>query len=78
MITLNAEKCEVTFFTSNLYGARWQPTIHLEGQLLCFNPQPKLLGATLGHALSFGQHIANITAEAQMPKSWCPPSAHIW
>ncbi len=68
-MTLNAEKCEVTFFTSNMYVARRQQTIHLEGQLLRFTPLPKLLGATLGHALSFGQHIANITAEAEMPKS---------
>ncbi len=51
-------------FTSNLHEARWQPTIHLEGQPLRFTPLPKLLGVTLDRALSFGQHIANITAKA--------------
>ncbi len=63
-MTLNTEKCEVAFFTSNLHEARWQPTIHLEGQPLRFTPLPKLLGVTLDRALSFGQHIANITAKA--------------
>ncbi len=43
-MTLNAEKCEVAFFTSNLHEARWQPTIHLEGQPLRFAPLPKLPG----------------------------------
>ncbi len=31
----------VSFFTSNLHKTRWQPTIHLEGQPLRFNPLPK-------------------------------------
>ncbi len=60
----HTEKCEVAFFTSNLHEARWQPTIHLEGQPLRFTPLPKLLRVTLDRALSFGQHIANITAKA--------------
>ncbi len=63
-MTLNTEKCEVAFFTSNLHEVRWQPTIHLEGQPLRFTPLPKLLGVSLDRALSFGQHIANITAKA--------------
>ncbi len=54
----------VAFFTSYLHEARWQPTIHLESQPLRFTPMPKLLGVTLDHTLSFGQHIANITAKA--------------
>ncbi len=62
-MTLNTEKCEVAFFTSNMHEARWQPTIHLEGQPLRFTPLPKLLGVTLDRALSFGQHITNITAK---------------
>ncbi len=37
-VTLNTEKCEVAFSTSNLYEARMQPTIHLEGQPLRFTP----------------------------------------
>ncbi len=63
-MTLNTEKCEVAFFTSNLHEARWRPTIRLEGQPLRFTPLPKLLGVTLDRALSFGQHIANITTRA--------------
>ncbi len=63
-MTLNTEKCEVAFFTSNLHEAGWQPTIHLEGQPLRFTPLPKLLGVTRDRALSFGQHIANIAAKA--------------
>ncbi len=53
-MTLNIEKCEVAFFTGNLHEARWQPTIHLEGQPLRFTPLPKLLGVTLDLALFFG------------------------
>ncbi len=63
-MTLNTEKCEVVFITSNLHDARWQPTIHLEGQPLHFTPLPKFLGVTLDHALSFGQHIANSIVKA--------------
>ncbi len=62
-MTLNAEKCEMAFFTSNLHEARGQPTIHLDGQPLRLTPLPKLLGVTLDRALSFGQHIANITTK---------------
>ncbi len=63
-MTLNTEKCELAFFTSNLHEAQWQPTIHHEGQSLRFTPLPQLLGVTLDRALSFGQHISNITAKA--------------
>ncbi len=63
-MTLNTDKCGVVFFTSNLHEARWQPTIHLEGQPLHFNPLPKLMGVTLYRAIPFGQHAANITARA--------------
>ncbi len=63
-MTLNTEKCEVAFFTSNLHEARWQPTIHLEGQPLRCTPLPKLLGVTLDRTLSFGQHIENLTKAA--------------
>ncbi len=63
-MTLNTEKCEVAFFTNNLHEARWQPTIHLEDHPLQFTPLSKILGVTLNRALSFGQHIANITAKA--------------
>ncbi len=52
-ITLITEKFDMTFFTSNLYEARWQPTIHLEGQPLGFSSLPKLLEITLDRALSF-------------------------
>ncbi len=63
-VTLNTEKCEVAFSTSNLYEARMQPTIHLEGQPLRFTPLPKLLGVTRDRTLSLGQHITNIAAKA--------------
>ncbi len=51
----------MAFFTSNLHEARWQPTIHLEGQPQHTAPLAKLLGVTLDRALAFSQHIANIT-----------------
>ncbi len=51
-MTLNAENCEVAFFTMNLHGP------------LRFAPLPKFLGVTLEHSLLFGQHVANITAKA--------------
>ncbi len=59
-MTLNTQKCDLAFFTSNQHEARWQPKIHLEGQPLRFTPLPELSTA---HS-PFGQHIANITAKA--------------
>ncbi len=63
-MTLNTEKSEVAFLTSSLHEARWQQTIHLEGQPLRFPPLLKLLAVILDRALSFGQHIAIITTKA--------------
>ncbi len=63
-MTLNAEKCEVTCFTSNLHEARWQQTIYLEGQPIRLIPLPKLLGVTLDRAFSFGLHVANIATKS--------------
>ncbi len=51
----------MAFFTSNLHEARWQQTIHLEGQPQHTAPLAKLLGVTLDRTLAFWQHIANIT-----------------
>ncbi len=52
-ITLNTGKFDITFFTSNLYEALWQPTIHPESQPLGIASLPKLLEITLDSALSF-------------------------
>ena len=61
-LTLNPSKSEVALMTNSSHEARWSPTIDLDGVLFRHNPTPKLLGVTLDRTLSFGPHIADITA----------------
>ncbi len=63
-MVLNADKCEVTFFSTNFHEANWQPTIIANNTRLHHNPQPKFLGVTLDRLLTFGPHIQNILTKA--------------
>ncbi len=63
-MVLNADKCEVTFFSANSHEANWQPTIIANNIRLHHNPLPKFLGVTLDRLLTFGPHIQSTSAKA--------------
>ncbi len=63
-IVLNADKCEVTFFSTNSHEANWQPTITANSTRLHHHPLPKFLGVTLDRLLTFGPHIQSISTKA--------------
>ncbi len=46
-MVLNADNCEVTFFSTNSHEANWQPTIIANSTRLHHIPLPKFLGVTL-------------------------------
>ncbi len=46
-MVLNADKCEVTFFSTNSHEANWQPTIIANNTRLHHKPLPKFLGLPL-------------------------------
>ncbi len=56
-MVLNADKCEVTFFSPNSFLVNWQPTIIANNTRSHHNPQPKFLRVTLDRLLTFGPHI---------------------
>ena len=63
-LTLNADKCEVCFFTTDTKEANWSPSIIIDGKVLKHEPTPKLLGVTLDRQLCFSKHVDNITKAA--------------
>ncbi len=63
-MVLNADKCEVTFFSTNSHEANWQPTISANNTRLHHNPVPKFLGVILDRLLTFGPHIQNVSTKA--------------
>ncbi len=63
-MVLNANKCEVTLFSTNSHKANWQPTLIGNNTRLHNNPQPKFLGVTLDSLLTFGPHIQNFSTKA--------------
>ncbi len=63
-MVFNADKCEVTFFSTNSHEANWQPTISANNTRLHHNPLPKFLGVTLDRLLTFGPHIQSISTKA--------------
>ncbi len=63
-MVLNADNCEVKFFSTNFHEANWQPTIIANNTRLHHNPQPKFLGVTLDRLLTFGPHIQSISTKA--------------
>ncbi len=49
-MVLNADKCKVTFFSTNSHEANWQSIIIANNTRLHHNPQPKFLGVILAVA----------------------------
>ena len=59
-LTLNASKCEVTFFSLDSAEARWQPSVPIEERLLSYNPSPTFLGVKYDRQLTFGDHVQEL------------------
>ena len=51
-LTLNTNKCEVSFFSLCTFEASWQPHITIRGLPLSFNAAPTFLGNTTDSLLS--------------------------
>ncbi len=62
-LILNASIFEVAFFAKNSKEAHWQPSKQLDGASLNTTSRPKLLGVTIGRALSFGPHVAAVVSK---------------
>ncbi len=63
-MVFNADKCKVTFFSTNSHEPYWQPTIIANNTRLFHNPQPKFLRVTLDRLLTFGPHIQSTSTKA--------------
>ncbi len=61
---LNADKCEVTFLSTNSHETNCQPTIIARNTRLLHNPQAKFLGVTQDRLLTFGPDIQSISTKA--------------
>ncbi len=51
-MVFNADKCEVTFFSTNSHEANWKPIIIANNTHLLHNPRPEFLGVTLDRLLT--------------------------
>ena len=63
-LTLNIDKCEVTFFSTDTHEAAVIPVVNVQGRNLPFNPTPRFLGVTFDRSLTFRQHIDQICRTA--------------
>ena len=63
-LNLNADKCEVCFFSTDTREANWSPTLLIDGQALKHETNPRLLGVTLDRTLCFNKHVENVTKAA--------------
>ena len=55
-LTLNTNKCEVSFFSLCTAEASWQPHITIRGLPLSFNAAPTFLGVQYDRQLTFSEH----------------------
>ena len=63
-LNLNATKSESSLFTTWTHEAKRVAKIYIEGKLIPFNPEPRLLGVTLDRQLTFGAHTKKICEAA--------------
>ena len=55
-LNLNATKSESSLFTTWTREAKCRAKIYIDGKMIPFNPEPRLLGVTLDCQLTFGAH----------------------
>ena len=63
-LSLNADKCESSFFSTNTHEANWSPSIVIDGKVIKHEPTPRLLGVVLDRTLCFGPHTDVVTKSA--------------
>ena len=59
-LTLNINKCEVSFFSLCTAEASWQPHITIRGLPLSFNAAPTFLGVQYDRQLTFSEHAKKV------------------
>ena len=59
-LTLNTNKCEVSFFSLCTAEASWQPHITIRGLPLSFNAAPTFLGVQYDRQLTFSEHAKKV------------------
>ena len=59
-LTLNTNKCEVSFFSLCTAEASWQPHITIRGLPLSFNAAPIFLGVQYDRQLTFSEHAKKV------------------
>ena len=59
-LTLNIEKCEASFFSTDTHEAKYVPKINVQGRDLPYNPTPRFLGVKFDRMLTFRPHIDNV------------------
>ena len=59
-LTLNTNKCEVSFFSLCTAEASWQPHITIRGLPLSFNAAPTFLGVHYDQQLFFSEHAKKV------------------
>ena len=62
-LSLNAKKCESSFFSTDPHQATFQPLLNLLGVPLLFNPTPKFLGVTFDRTLSFRALVQSLCSK---------------
>ena len=59
-MTINTDKCEVTFFSTDSHEAKWRPNMKLDGEEIKYEASPKFLGVYLDRTLSFTEHVLKV------------------
>ena len=59
-MSFSAQKLECSFFSTNSYESKWQPSLTQDGQPVRYNATPKFLGVTYHRQLTFSRHAALI------------------
>ena len=63
-LNLNATKSESSLFTTWTREAKCRAKIFIDGKMIPFNPEPRLLGVTLDRQLTFGAHTKKVCEAA--------------
>ena len=75
-LTLNSSKSEASFFSTCVAEANWKPTITVEGNVIKFEPTPRLLGVVLDRQLTFKTHVQDVTESAAKKLKMIAAVAH--
>ena len=62
-LSLNIDKCEVSFFSTDTHEASAVPEVVVQGRKLPFNANPQFLGVTYDRSLTFRPHVERICSK---------------